>query len=217
MTLKYWLKILLGMLAIFTGGMFVAKGVEAGKRKVVGIVDSASPISIPLFGMPFRTNRGELGALQRLRVERSAPRMVDGFHLSVTLNEGIDVDQFDGCEITVSDPEEIDEHTTFDCLTPADSGFDALVQFGTITFSPSGEVHRLMIPEQQRDEIRNAFSTDEATLISDSMQVDSTADGSLTVEINGQRVVDIRADSAGGSVQVVDPKSGRKVVDIKSN
>ncbi len=217
MTLKYWLKILLGMLAIFTGGMFVVQGVEAGKRKVTSFVDSAAPITIPMFGMPFRTGKGQLGALERLRVERSAPRVVDGFHLAVTLDSGVDVDQFDNCEITVSDPESIDEHTTFDCLTEADSAFASLVQFGTITFAPSGEVHRLMIPAQQRDEIRGAFATDDATLVSDSVQVDSTTEGSLKVEINGRRIVDIRADSAGGQVRVVDPSTGKAIVDIKAN
>lgn len=217
MTPKYWLKILLGMLAIFASGMFVAKGVEAGKSRVVGFVESTEPLTVPLLGMPFRTNRGELGRMERMRIERSSPREIEGFHLSVTLDDAVDVDQFDLCEITVSDPDTIDEHTSFDCLTQADSGYDALVQFGTITFAPSGEVHKLMIPEQQRDEIRNAFGTDDPTLASDSVQVDSSSEGSLKVEVNGKRIVDIRADSNGGQVRVVDPATGKAIVDIRGN
>lgn len=213
MTMKYWLKIILGMLAIFTGGMFVAKGLQAGKGKIVNFAESTQPLTVPLMGMPFRTAKGEIGSLQQLRIERSSPREVDGFHLSATLNDGVDVNQFDLCEVTVSDPENIDENTTFDCITAANPGFEDLVQFGTITFKPSGETHRLMIPRDVADQIRSAFTEDEHGAMSESID-DSM--GSVQVEINGRKIVDIHADSAGGRVLITDPSTGKTVVDVKA-
>lgn len=213
MTPKYWLKIILGMLAIFTCGMFVAKGVQAGKNR---IVNSSEPFTVPLMNMAFRTAKGELGTLQRLRIERSSPREIDGFHLSATLNEGVDVNQFDLCEVTVSDPENIDENTSFDCITAANPGFEDLVQFGTITFMPSGESHRLMVPSAIRDQIRTAFLEDEDGAMTEVWD-DSSGHGTVKVEINGKRIVDINADSAGGRVQIMDPSTGKTIVDVKAN
>lgn len=215
MTPKYWFKIILGMLGIFVVGMGITTAIRAGKNKVTQFVESASPITVPLLSMPFRTTgRGELGVLRSLRIERDAPREVSGFHLTARLNDGVDVDQFDLCEITVENPEPLDEHTAFMCLTEADSAFSDLVQFGTITFEPSGETHRLMVPSAIRDEIRTAFAAkhDET---GDSVSVDSASGGQVTIEIGGQPIVQIRADSTGGRVVVNDPKSGQKIVDIR--
>ena len=214
MTPKYWLKIILGMLAIFTCGMFVVKGVQAGKNKALDFAESDRPLTVPLMGMAFRTAKGELGTLQKMRIERSSPREIEGFHLSATLNDGVDVNQFDLCEVTLSDPEHIDENTSFDCITAANPGFEDLVQFGTITFQPSGESHRLMVPSAIRDQIQAAFMEEADGAMSESWN-DSAGHGDVKVEVNGKRIVDIHADSAGGRVQINDPNTGKTIVDIK--
>lgn len=215
MTTKYWLKIILGMLAIFTCGMFVVKGVQAGRNRVETFVESAEPLTVPLMGIAFRTAKGELGTLQKLRIERASSREIDGFHLSATLNEGVDVNQFDLCEVTVIDPENIDEDTRFDCITAANPGFEDLVEFGSITFQPSGERHRLMVPAAVRDDIRAAFMEDHDGATTEVFD-DSAGHGSVKVEINGKRIVDIHADSAGGRVHITDPSTGKTIVDVKA-
>jgi hypothetical protein len=225
MTPKYWFKIVLGMLGIFLVGMLIQEAFTTGKSKVEALAEGTESISIPMLGMPFRTAAGDLGSIQRLHVDRSAPKQVSGFRLAVTLNDGVDVDQFDDCEITVSNPEMIDEHTAFTCLTSADSGFSDLVQFGTITFRPSGEVHRLMVPESVRDEIRQAgrepavaaAATADASGATDGtveMTTDSST-GRFSLKVNGRQLIDIRGDSSGGTVLIIDPETGKKLVDIK--
>lgn len=216
MTPRYWIKIVLGMLAIFTVGMFVVSGINAAKSKVVHLVESGQPITVPLFGMPFRTVAGgELGRMQQLRIERSEPRVVEGFHLTVRLNDGVDVDQFDHCEVSVIEGTEIDENTRFSCLTEADADFEDLVQFGTVTFRPSGEVHRLMLPSSAVEEIRGALVEDHASA-AESVSVDgSDGDGRVVVKVNGRSLVDIRGGEHGGSVTVSDPVTHQKVVEVK--
>ncbi len=222
MTPKDWIKIVLGMLAIFTVGMVVRAGVNSSKSTFMEMTEGTASISIPMLGMPFRTTAGELGSIQRLYVDRSSPKQVSGFRLAVTLNDGVDVDQFDDCEVTVTNPEAIDENTAFTCLTSADSGFSELVQFGSITFRPSGEVHRLMVPASVRDEIRQAgrepavaAATAEAAGDSAFEMTADSSEGRLSIKVNGRQLIDIRGDSSGGTVLIIDPETGKKLVDIK--
>lgn len=222
MTPQYWIKIVLGMLGVFVVGMLIASGVRKGKDVAVEMAAGTSSISIPMLGIPFRTSAGELGSINRLYVDRSAPSRISGFRLAVTLNDGVDVDQFGDCEVTVANPETIDVHSAFACLTEADSGFSELVQFGTITFRPSGEVHRLMVPESVRDEIREAGRESAPTAAVGAADADAavtteSSDGSLSIKINGRQLVDIRGDSNGGTVLIIDPETGRKLVDISGS
>ncbi|MFZ9689920.1 MAG: hypothetical protein ACO3DS_08800 [Phycisphaerales bacterium] len=155
MTPKYWIRIFLGMFAIFVVGMVVVRGVTAGKEKVRTFAEGTASLTVPMFGAAFRVGGTQLGSIESLRIERDAPKVIGGFHLDVTLKDGVDVHQFDDCEVTVDNPEQIDDETQFACLTAADSGFAALVPFGTITFQPSGERHRLMVPRQVVAEIQS--------------------------------------------------------------
>ncbi len=211
MTPKDWIKIVAGMLVIFAVGMFAVSGIKAGKRKVGDIAHTSNAITLPMLGVSFKMNDAALGGVQKLRVERSAPDRIESFHLTVTLDEGVDVNQFDDCELTVSDASQIDDKTTFTCLTDADPGFDQLVDFGTITFLPSGERHRLMLPEDVRNDIRHIQpgSGDQVSTVAD--------DGNLSVKVNGRQVVDIQGSEAGGRVLIKDPATGKVIVDIQGN
>ena len=211
MTPKDWIKIVAGMLAIFAVGMFAVSGINAGKRKVNDIAHSSSPITVPMLGVSFKMNDASLGGMKKLRVERSAPEMIESFHLTVQLDEGVDVNQFDDCELTVKDARQIDDKTTFTCLTDADPGFSDLVEFGTITFLPSGERHRLMLPMDVRDEIQQS-GHGKGTQV-------TTADGNgnVSIKVNGEQIVDIQGSEAGGRVLIKDPATGKVVVDIQGS
>lgn len=208
-------KIGLGMAAVFGIGMVVASGVDAGKHKVNEFVNTDATISVPLLGLPFRTAKGELGAMQKLRIERSAPEMIESFDLTVRLNDGVSADQFNNCEVTVVDPENLDKNTMFTCLTAADAGFEDLVQFGYVHFQPSGARHRLMIPRSVRDDIQNR-SADSGTIeVNGENAAVNAEEGTLRVKVNGKSVVEILGDSAGGSVMIRNPETGEAIVDIK--
>lgn len=211
MSPKEWAKIIAGMLAVFAVGMFVVSGIKAGKRKVTDFTTTASTITLPMLGIPFRINDLKLGGMQQLKVERSAPDRIEAFKLTVKLADGVDVAQFADCELTVRDANKIDEKTSFTCLTAADSGFAKLVQFGTITFLPSGQEHRLMLPEQVRNDIRNAQGHQATSMVSS--QGDSG--GNVSVKVNGKQLVDIQGGDSGGRILIRDPKTGKVIVDIK--
>lgn len=229
----YLTKIGVGMLAVFAVGMVVASAIGRGTDKVREIVSSDSPIKVPLFGMPFITTKGELGTLRSLRIDRSSPRTIDGFRLDATLNDGVDASQFANCEITLADPEHFDKDSRFTCLTEADPGYDSLVKFGTITFEPSGQTHRLMIPAAMRDKIReagegvpdapvppaapdpSAVAAAAANAASGAISQSSEAgSGGLSLRINGKQMMDIHGNDSSGRVLIRDPRTGKVLVDI---
>lgn len=210
MTPKDWLKIVAGMLGIFIVGMVIRMGFHVGERKVGEIAHSASTITVPMLGAPFRLNDLKLGSLQKLQVKRSAPDRIEGFELTVTLGDSVDVEQFANCELTVTDAHQIDNKMSFACLTEADSGFADLEQFGTITFRPSGQRHRLMLPSSVVEDLRNGTAGHQADLVS---RADSG--GNLNIKINGQQIVDIQGSDSGGRIQIRDPKTGKLIVDIQ--
>ncbi|MEO8479808.1 MAG: hypothetical protein ABI542_09280 [Gemmatimonadota bacterium] len=206
-------KIGLGMAAVFGIGMVVASGVDAGKHQVHEIVRTNATLSVPLLGLPFRTAKGELGTMQKLRIVRSAPDMIESFDLTVRLNDGVSADQFNNCEVTVVDPENLNQDTKFTCITAADSGFEDLVQFGYVHFEPSNARHRLMIPKSVRDEIRSHGDTN-VVVSGDSGAQTNAGEGSLNIKVNGKSVVEIHGDSAGGAVMIRNPETGEPIVDI---
>jgi hypothetical protein len=210
-TPKDWIKIVAGMLAIFAVGMFAVSGINAGKRKVNDIAHSSSAITVPMLGVSFKMNDASLGGMKKLRVERSAPEVVESFHLTVQLDDGVDVNQFDDCELTVKDARQIDDKTTFTCLTNADPGFEELVQFGTITFLPSGETHRLMLPMDVRDEIQQSGQAKGTQVTT------ADGDGNVSIKVNGEQIVDIQGGETGGRVLIKDPATGKVVVDIQGS
>lgn len=210
MTPKDWIKIVAGMLGIFIIGMIIRTGFHVGERKVEQITHSASTLSIPMLGAPFRLHDLKLGSLKQLQVKRSAPDKVEGFDLTVRLNDSVDVEQFADCELTVTDAHQIDNKMAFACLTEADSGFSDLVQFGTILFQPSGQRHRLMLPSSVVEDLRNGPDGSQGDAVS---RRDSS--GNVNIKINGQQVVDIQGSDSGGRIQIRDPKTGKLIVDIQ--
>lgn len=220
-------KIGLGMAAVFGIGMAVASGVDRGKEELARVTDSNATITVPLLGIPFRTGKGELGSMERLRIVRSAPDMIESFDLTVKLNDGVSADQFDNCEVTIANPENIDNTTTFTCLTAADTGFENLVQFGLVHFEPSGATHRLMIPESVRDEIQRRGRPPEpptppapgTPATAESGQGNAPGEGQIKIMVNGKPVVDIHGDSAGegGTVMIRNPETGEPIVDVRNN
>jgi hypothetical protein len=217
----YLTKIGLGMAGVFGAGMIVTSAIGAGRAKVNETLHTDASISVPLLGLPFRTAKGEIGSLQKLTIERSSPKVIEAFRLAVNLQDGVSADQFNNCEVTVIDPENINEDTRFTCLTAADSGFEDLVQFGTITFSPSGAVHRLMIPAAVRDRIQHQSGSADAAgegmdpMAGEGMSHPAGPDhGNLSIKVNGKDVLEINGDSAGGSLRIRNPETGETVVEM---
>lgn len=209
MTPKYWIKIVAGMLVVFAIGAFAVRGVHRGES----FLASNSAISVPLLSAPFRLDGARLGALRRLRIERSAPKEVSGFALTVKLDDSTTLDRLGHCQLAILDANHIDNHTTFTCVDAADTSL-ALVPFGSVIFQPGDHEQSLLVPRSFAADL----SHDLAAGMQDDGAVDSSSDngGHLRISVNGKDLVNISGDSAGGSVVVRDAQ-GNPIVDISGD
>lgn len=216
MTPKYWMKIIAGILGIFVVGMVLRAGVNKGRQTVKDVVHGDGPINIPLLGMPFRMDNIKLGSLQQLRIERSAPKMVTGFHLAATLDDSTALARFEDCRLTVTNPNHIDEKTSFRCATATDSATQVLVPFGSITLAPSGKEYIVLLPESVRRDIQKEGANVAPGDGEDAdVQIDSGEHGGLSVKVNGKNIVSMHGDSNGGRL-VVHDANGKEVVNIRA-
>ena len=214
MTPKYWFRILAGMLAIFAVGMVIRAGVHKGRVAVTDLTQGSGSITIPLLGVPFRLGDSKLGTLQRLRIERSAPKLISGFHLVARVDDTVAIARLSDCRLTVIDPNKINEHTSFACATAADSAKQVLVPFGTVTLEPSGQEVVLLIPESVRRDIQKDAKTSAAGG-NDSTDVNiDSANGSMDIKVNGKSILSMKGDSTGGRL-VVHDEAGKEVVNMK--
>lgn len=213
MTPKYWFRIIFGMLAIFFVGMLVRSTVHKGRRAIGAVTHGSGPITIPLLGMGFKLDNERLGSLQKLRIERNAPKLVTGFHLYATLDDTAAIARFNDCRLTVSNPDNIDENTSFRCASAEDSTSEEMVNFGSVTLMPSGKVLTLYIPESVRRDIQKNNMGERNDGDSGNVEMNEK-DGSFDLKVNGKSIVSSTFDSNGGHF-IVHSEQGKEVVNLK--
>src|SRR5262245_59431460 len=125
MNTKYWIKIVVTMLVIFAIGM-------AGTtifRNTKSLLASSRPISLPTLSASFRLDGAKVGSMRTLMIERSAPRVIHGLHLTVRLDDSSTIGRLTNCVLMLQDPDKIDAHSLFSCATSKDSASLALQDF----------------------------------------------------------------------------------------
>ena len=152
---SYWVKIVAGSMGVFAIGMGVWLMFATTRNKVVAVIESAVPLTIPLpFDLvPFQVDGQRLGSLKKLVIHRDAPKEVNWFEVEAELNaEGIAVGLAD-CIMSIDDIEDFDEHSSFDCHLEPPRGY---VEFGEIRFRSGGEELPLFVPRSLAAEFRHA-------------------------------------------------------------
>jgi hypothetical protein len=161
----YWSRIVLGALVVFGAGMGVWYAVARAKQKVQVVVESAMPITIPIpFSIvPFKVEGEKYGSVHHVTFHRDAPKSVDHLVVQVKLAEGVDAEKFEDCLLALEDVDDLDEHTTFQCISTDidDAKRLGLVPFGKVRLDPSGLMVPLLLPEDDVAELRH---TDEYVL-----------------------------------------------------
>jgi hypothetical protein len=159
----YWLRILLGALAVFAIGMIGVTLARRTKDTVTAVVTGSGPLSIPLPFVPFELEGNKLGRLERLVVNREAPKKVSSVDLEVKLDDSLLVQGLAGCRLGAnleSDstrPGDINlrahriEDRAFFFCAESDSG---LVEFGTVKLTPGDVTVPLLVPVSLAEELR---------------------------------------------------------------
>jgi hypothetical protein len=171
---SYWIRILLGALAVFAIGMIGVTLARRGHDKVHSVLAGSGQLTIPLPFVPFQLDGNKLGTLERLVVNRDAPRKVSSLELEVKLADSLVARGLEGCRLTAnldSDsgaPGDVNLHPKVDAKTfffcvKNDSAADSLVEYGHVTFHPGDVKVPLLLPQKLADDLRDGrWSDDDA-------------------------------------------------------
>ena len=202
---RYWIRILLGALGVFAVGMVGVTVVRHGMAKVHNVVEGTGPIAIPLAFIPFTLDGHKLGTLQRVTLNRDAPRHVTSVEMQVNLSDSMLAQGLQGCRLMAnldSEPsqEGIDirrgsfSHGAFHCLS-GDSVPAEFVEFGHAVFEP-GNVRtplfltRDMVDDLQQTNVPVADSAGEAAEVrADSIEAEMERQGD-SIEQAATRMAD---------------------------
>ena len=168
---SYWLRILLGALAVFCIGMVGVSIIRHGRDKVTEVVTGSGPLTIPLPFVPFQLDGDKLGTVERLVVNRDAPKKVSSVDLEVKLDDSLVAQGLAGCRLAANLESDsatkgdinvhvnrMGERAFFFCAK-SDS---ALVPFGTVTMQPGDITVPLLVPSTLAETLRSGRWGDEA-------------------------------------------------------
>lgn len=152
---RYWLKIVLGALLIFTVGMAVWFSIRKGVSTVHTLTATADPISIPIKIVNFRVDGANIGRVERLKLLRSAPEEISSVEVTVSVDSAAVIERMRDCTLRIDDLERVDERTTFVCVTadnPAPVDFEP---FGEVRVEGTDIVLPLLLPASVVRDFRN--------------------------------------------------------------
>ena len=99
---SYWMRILLGALAIFAIGMVGVSLVRRTRDKVTEVVTGTGPLSIPVPFAPFQLDGNKLGTVERVVINREAPKKVSSIDLEVKLTDSLVAQGLAGCRLAAN-------------------------------------------------------------------------------------------------------------------
>lgn len=143
---SYWIKIILGALAVFAVGMVLVRLVG----QVREVAETDADIAFPIAFVPLRIDGHRVGELRRVRIVRAAPDSVESVHLRADLDDSVSAARVQQCILVLHEVQHIDAKTaTFACAAAADTARQDLVPFGTVTLGPTGTEVPFLVPRSE--------------------------------------------------------------------
>ncbi len=211
---SYWLRILFGALAVFAIGMVGVSVIRHGRAKVTEVMAGTGPLTIPLPFVPFQLDGNKLGMVERLVVNRDAPKKVSSVDLQVKLDDSLLVQGLAGCRLAAnlesdsSKPGDVNVHVNqmgekaFFFCAKSDS---ALVPFGTVTLEPGHVTVPLLVPNSLAETLQSGRWGD-----------DENADSADVMAERAESIADA-AEAMADSIQEAQQGTRREQVrEIKS-
>jgi hypothetical protein len=162
---NYWLKILLGALAIFAVGMI---GVTLARRGIAGVervVASDQPLTIPLSLIPFELQGERLGKLDQVTLMRKSPNEVTAVELEIQLADSMVALGLQGCRLVANMETKgdsgVDLHvgprspSVFYCAGAGDSAQADLLEYGHAVLQPGDVEIPLLLPRATVKELQH--------------------------------------------------------------
>jgi hypothetical protein len=177
---NYWVRILVGAIVIFALGMIGVTIARKGMNRVQRVVTGSGPITIPLAIIPFEIGGNKLGTLERLVLERTAPKNISSVRVEVKLEDSLVAQGLSGCRLAANLDASHDNHRgvhvnvpsdhrgMFQCLTPGatDTGF---VEFGRAVLHPGNVELPLYLPHEMVNDLKSGNYFSDSSDVSDSI------------------------------------------------
>ncbi|MFL5402049.1 MAG: hypothetical protein ACJ8BF_04455 [Gemmatimonadales bacterium] len=148
---NYWLRILIGAVAIFSVGMVGVTLARQGVHRVRGVVEGSGPITVPVAFVPFKLDGEKIGTIRRIKINRLAPKTVSSVNILVDLADSVRWSRLEPCILVAEGFERLNSETTVTCGAPDDTVGEDLAVVGDITVARGGHSFKLLMP---RDAIR---------------------------------------------------------------
>ena len=213
---SYWIRILIGSLVIFAIGMIGVTLVRHGMVRVNDVVHGSGPISIPLAIIPFEIGGNELGTLDRLVLERTAPKNISSVRVEVKLKDSLVAQGLSGCRLAANfDASHQGSHDlnvevakgqsgTFRCLK-GDAADTSLVEFGVAVLQPGGVELPLYLPKGMVEDLQRGNFLDDSAEVADSLTDAMEALGDSISEVQERKIdsLNVRNTSLADSLRTV--------------
>ena len=208
---NYWLRIVLGAVAVFTVGMIGVILARQGVGHVRGVVAGSGPLSFPLRFVTFSLDGQKLGKVSRVVLHRTAPKQISAVELEIRLNDSVIARGLEGCRLAANfdddpDPEGPPEAVrkfsrgVFTCLpndtalTPAE-----FEEFGHAVFQPGNVSVPLLLP---------------ADVVSDLKEGDLGAPEQDSIALAAEAAADSVADAAEARADSISDAAEQKADSI---
>lgn len=206
----YWLKILLGALAVFAVGMIAVSAFDHAKHNVEAIADGNGPISIRLAFLPFKVDGQKLGTFRRVMVFRDSARQPTRAQVTISVPDADSAAdaRIGGCILAIETREQGSGQNVnpfnYRCLAIGDTGGLNLVSFGDLEIQGREGSFKLYAPKDQLDEVLHRSSAEltaresAARIAADSARehAEATADSIRRLADSVHQAALERADSA---------------------
>ena len=186
---NYWLRIVLGAVAIFTVGMIGVTLARESVGRVRGVVEGSGPITLPIAFVPFTLDGQRLGSVNKIVLHRDAPKQIASVELQIKLADSTLARGLGGCRLAANFDEQHPTHDShirigplsngvFTCLHQNDSTPD-LQEFGHAIFQPGAVTVPLFLPKDIADDLQQGdFNSEPDDSLSDKIEAatDSAAE-----------------------------------------
>ena len=160
----YWLKIVLGALAVFAVGMGLRAAFLGVRSHLKAVADSSDPISIPLAFVPFQLDGDRLGTFDRLVLIRKSPKQVASVRLGVRLTDSAASARLSGCDLLARvtpkqrGAEADITDAEFTCVKGDSVVAHGAERFGEVGFEPGDFSVALYVPADVARRLRSEWS-----------------------------------------------------------
>src|SRR6476660_2183373 len=219
---NYWLRIVVGAVAIFSVGMIGVTLARQGAGRVRSVVEGTGPLSLPIAFVPFKLDGQKLGTVSKIVLQRDAPKRISSVQVQITLPDSVLARGLAGCRLLANF--EQDRHTRgdikgrvgprapsiFSCVHGKDSvsGFQ---QFGDAVFQPGGVSVPLLLPDDIVTDLKEGnFGSDNDDSLQDAAEARADSVNEAAQD-RADSVAEVGQDRADSIAAVAEREAKRAV------